>query len=324
MRLEKEFLTRSAAVDVVRGLGDMSGFEQASTISFEPGTVPHDYGPIRHVWALALCGRYEEAEAVATDGLGYPQALGAEMLVQRLALMAAISSSLAGNFGRASAWSELVTPWAVKADLHVAVLSWLQRGIDSVARDHSDVAERTLGAGARFAADNGFLLEWLDMTAFRAYLAMVAGERQRALALARMVIEGEPSAYLAPMAGAADRNVGYVWPLVCGQRDRDALWPARPARCGRRHGRAWQRVGLQQLPATCGHGSVNAIEMEIPRCQRPYKRRHGPLSRYGGDTLTSCVTRSPTPSLTHCSMRLTPPAVAVSGLPRLLGPGLRF
>ena len=213
-RLDKEFLTRGAVLKVIRGQDGISDFEAAASIDLAEGVVPHDFGPIRHVWSLAQHGRFEEAEQIATTSIPPLERIGANMLIQRLSCMAAINASWAGDFDTANRWAARVTPWALKADIHVAVLNWLQRGIQAYRSGDLNEAETLLAEGSRFAGDGGFLLEWLDMTVLRAHMLLQQGNTNEASELSERVIKGSDSAYLVPMKGAGNPGVNYVWPLA--------------------------------------------------------------------------------------------------------------
>jgi hypothetical protein len=213
-RIDKEFLTRGAVLKVVRGEDGISDFEASAAIDLAEGVVPHDFGPIRHVWSLTQHGRFAEAEQIATASLAPLERIDANMLIQRLSCMAAINASWAGDLDTANRWSERVTPWALKADIHVAVLSWLQRGIQAYRSGDLNNAEILLAEGSGFAGDGGFLLEWLDMTALRAHIMLLRGNTKQGSELSERVIKGSDSAYLVHLKGASNPGVNYVWPLA--------------------------------------------------------------------------------------------------------------
>jgi tetratricopeptide (TPR) repeat protein len=214
IRLRKELITRSATLQVATGEEAVASFEAAEAIPFIEGTVPHDYGPIRHVWALALLGQFDDAEALAEKSLVYVRAVEANMLIQRLAAMAAISASWAMRFDRADKWTSLISAWALKADIHVAVLNWLQRGVYAFRKGELEAADNVLRQGSEVAGNSGFLLEWLDMTALRAVIALIVGKGDQAALLADAVIGGDAGSFLLPLRGARDPSVQYVWPLA--------------------------------------------------------------------------------------------------------------
>lgn len=224
VRVDKEFLTRGGVLKVIQGDNGLADFEAAAKISLAQGVVPHDFGPIRHVWSLTQFGRFDEAEQVAEASVAPLKRVGANMLIQRLSCMAAINASWAGEFERANRWAACVTPWALKADIHVAVLNWLQRGVQAFRAGDFDEAEKLLSDGSRFAGDGGFLLEWLDMTVLRSHMMFMRGEKKTALRLCDRVISGSDDAYLVPLKGASNPSVTYVWPwataLVLQQRAR--------------------------------------------------------------------------------------------------------
>lgn len=213
-RVKQEFLTRAAAVLGVRGGPALTMFEQAAAITLDSGTVPHDFGPIRHVWTLTHHGMFEEAQELADASLSYPEAIGAAMLSQRVSAMAAINSAWAGDLKQSAQWSAEITPWSLKADIHVAVLDFVRQGVTLFKEDLLDEAHDMLGHGIQFAGDNGFLLEWLDMTALDAFVMLRLAQPDGARDLAEDVIRGAPDGYLVPLKGASDQAVGYVWPLA--------------------------------------------------------------------------------------------------------------
>lgn len=213
-RLDRETLSREAAVLFATGRGGISEFELSRSIEYWPGTVPHDYGPIRHVWALGILGRYEDAEAEAQRGLEYLESIGAQMLVQRVAMYAAFAATLARKAAEAKSWVNSVTDWALKADLQVAVLLLYQEALAEFTWGSPALADEKLEQARSLAGNSGYLLEWLDLTAIRATLLREQGRSVEAVALAQAVIDGDRTTYFVPLKGALHPSVLYVWPLA--------------------------------------------------------------------------------------------------------------
>ncbi|MCV7252294.1 alpha/beta fold hydrolase [Mycobacterium hackensackense] len=228
-RIEQEFLTRTAAVETVRADGEyIAKFERAATITLAAGSVPHDFGPIRHVWALMNRGEHDIAESVAVAAVHSLEQINAHMLVQRLNVTAALNASWA-NDGRAmDYWASRVADWALKADIHVEILTWQQRGVAALQNGNLAEAEVILNRGSSLAGDSGYLLEWLDMTAARAYVALRQRRFENALTLSESVVCGDAHTYVAPLLGAASPPVKYVWPLATAVRIRQACGATEP------------------------------------------------------------------------------------------------
>lgn len=213
-RIARELVTRQATLDVVRGRDAAGEFERAALMSIEPGTIPHDYGPIRHAWALMLQGKHSEADSLIRESIPPLKELGARMLIQRLNAVGALNAAWALDVGAMRGWGGRVSEWALKADIHVELLTRQQQGVFEFRSGNLEQAEIQLTRGASLAGECGFLIEWLDMTALLAHLAFAKGNRGRALELAMAVIHGDDSNYVVELTGAGATSVGYAWALI--------------------------------------------------------------------------------------------------------------
>ena len=225
LRLTKEIMSRRAAARFAFGEGAINGFVEAAAAPFVHGTVPHDYGPVRHIWALTLTGDIDGADRLADAAISYPLEIGANMLVQRVAAMAAINASWGRRPDHAARWRSMIAPWGIRADIHVAILTLLAAAVSAFTTARYEEADVMLSRGARFAGDNGFLLEWLDAMALRSVTAVHRGDLRLAMSYSRAVVEGDTRSYLTPLKGARHPTVEYVWALATAQAVLRALTP---------------------------------------------------------------------------------------------------
>ena len=93
-RIRREILTRRAALRAVEGKSDtFAQFERAARIPLEQGTIPHDYGPIRHIWALTQQAQFQAAEEIAVRAITELSGTNAVMLERRVETMAALNAA---------------------------------------------------------------------------------------------------------------------------------------------------------------------------------------------------------------------------------------
>lgn len=123
--------------------------------------------------------------------------------------MAALNAAWWGNHEAGDYWLRNLHSWALRADIHVFIQTFLVRGVREFRNRQYSEAESALRKGTKFAGDNGFLLEWLDMQVLRAAIAFTQRDMDLASQYSKLVLEGDRSTYLVPLEGAAHKQVSY-------------------------------------------------------------------------------------------------------------------
>lgn len=211
-RVEKECLSRLATAWAVSGNQKADElFKNALEIPDHPETVPHDHLPISYGWYLMLQGKYDQARKVLQAGLEAPVRLGAKMLTYRVQSMMVLNEVSAGNIEAAEAIFHQITSWTLKPDLQVFILTWLMRAKIALARQDYTETKFVASRGMKYAGDNGYVLEWIDLVLTLAEAAMLSKNYDDASQFAELALKGDNESYSYRIPGALDISVNYVW-----------------------------------------------------------------------------------------------------------------
>ena len=211
-RVEKECCSRLAtALAVSADSKAIELFESAAKIPDHPDTVPHDHLPIGYGWYLMLRGSYDQAREVLREGLEAPLRLGAKMLVYRVQSIMVLNEAAAGKIEAAEAILHEITAWTLKPDLHIFILTWLMRAKIALVKQDYVEARSVASKGLKYAGDNGYVIEWIDLVLTLAEAAVFTKSYEEADRLAQLVLTGDNTSYSYRIPGASDKSVNYVW-----------------------------------------------------------------------------------------------------------------
>lgn len=214
-RIRREILTRRAALRAVEGKSDtFAQFERAARIPLEQGTIPHDYGPIRHIWALTQQAQFQAAEEIAVRAITELSGTNAVMLERRVETMAALNAAWQGDTDSVKRWLQNIHGWTLKADIHIFVLNYLVRGVADFIDGKYETAQHFLRNCMDVSGNNGFLLEWLDSQVLLSALSLLENDIGEARTFADAALLGNDSDFFVPLDGAKSRFVNYSFASV--------------------------------------------------------------------------------------------------------------
>jgi tetratricopeptide (TPR) repeat protein len=211
-RLDKECDSRLASALAVNA-DPTSGalFERALAIPDSTEEPPLDYAAIRYGWLLSHQRRFDLARRVLNESLSFATELKAAMIVHRIKAQLAFVEIESGNLDEATALVKEISQWSTRADLHMFIQSWLARASLASKADRNKEAHEIAIEGARYAADNGFTLEWIDFQVLLAKTNVCLQQFDIASNHAALALNGNDDDFMFKMFGATDASVGYVW-----------------------------------------------------------------------------------------------------------------
>lgn len=211
MRKDKECDSRLA---VALGLSSpqeaIKIYERIKDIPDNIEKPPREYDSVRHAWLLNNMGKYKEARKIIRKAQESAKKLSAEMIVQRQNAQLALSEIRLGNKKPAETLLSEIGEWSSRTDFHMFVQFWLLQAQYELRFGNAEDARDLAAIGAQHAGDNGFGLEWIELTLTQAE-ANLAIDPERTIYLAVRVCEGDRSKYAYSMFGAKDPTTAFVF-----------------------------------------------------------------------------------------------------------------